>query len=103
MNKFNYIIFGLPIAGIVSGPPVACAQTTVQSYHCVDGTNFIAGFYPYDSRAYLQIDGREVTLKRRLTLSGRRYVAGGVTLKIDETGAIRVRHARRPETVCEPN
>ena len=101
MNKYKYIIFGMAVAGIVSGPPVAHAQTTFQTYHCADGTNFIVGFYPHDSRAYLQIDGRQVTLQRRLTLSGTRYAGGGVTLKIDKAGATRVKHARRPETACE--
>jgi membrane-bound inhibitor of C-type lysozyme len=101
MNK--YIIFGLAVAGIVSRPPVAHAQTTFQSYHCADGTNFIVGFYPHDSRAYLQIDGRQVTLKRRLTLSGTRYGGSGVTLKIDKLGATMVKHARRPETGCDLN
>lgn len=103
MNKYKHIIFGLAVAGIVSGSPVARAQTTFQSYHCADGTNLIVGFYPYDSRAHLQIDGREVTLFRRLALSGKRYAGGGVTLKIDKAGATRVKHARRPETACDLN
>ena len=102
MNKYKYIIFGSAVAGIVSGPPVARAQT-FQSYHCADGTNFIVGFYPYDSRAHLQIDGGEVTLPKRLTLSGTRYAGSGVTMKIDKTGAITVKHARRPKTACESN
>ena len=101
MNK--YIISGLAVAGFVSGPPVAHAQTTFQTYHCADGTNFIVGFYPHDSRAYLQIDGRQVTLQRRLTLSGTRYAGGGVTLRIDTAGATTVKHARRPKTACGLN
>jgi membrane-bound inhibitor of C-type lysozyme len=103
MNKYKYIIFGMAVAGIVSELPVARAQTMFQSYHCADGTNFIVGFYPHDSRAYLQIDGRPVTLKRRLALSGTRYAGGGVTLKIDKAGASTVKHARRPGTACQLN
>jgi hypothetical protein len=61
------------------------------------------GFYPYDARAHLQIDGREVTLPKRLTLSGTRYAGGGVTLKIDRAGATTVKHARRPKTACGLN
>jgi membrane-bound inhibitor of C-type lysozyme len=71
-----------------------------QTYHCADGTEFVVGFYPYDSRAFVQIDGREITLPRRLTLSGRRYSSGDVTLKITRAGATTIRHAKRRETVC---
>ncbi|HLG85222.1 MAG TPA: MliC family protein [Bradyrhizobium sp.] len=73
-----------------------------QTYHCPDGSEFIVAFYPYDSRAYMQIDGRAVTLPRRLTLSGTRYSSGDVTLKIKRDGATTIRHARRRETVCAP-
>jgi hypothetical protein len=34
---------------------------TFQTYRCVDGTQFIVGFYPHDPDAYLQIDGRPVS------------------------------------------
>jgi membrane-bound inhibitor of C-type lysozyme len=71
-----------------------------QTYHCADGTEFIVGFYPYDSRAYVQIDGREITLPRRLTLSGTRYSGGDVTLEISRDGATRIKHAKQREAVC---
>ena len=58
------------------------------------------GFFEYDTRAHLQIDGREVTLARRFAVSGARYSGGGVTLKITRAGTT-VRHARRPATTCE--
>jgi hypothetical protein len=81
----------------VSSP--APAQT-FQSYRCTDGTQFLVGFFQNDSRAFLQIDGRAVTLPRRLTLLRSRYSGGGVTLKIAKTGTT-VRHAKRPTTRCE--
>jgi membrane-bound inhibitor of C-type lysozyme len=81
------------------GVSPALAQT-FQNYRCADGTQFIVGFFEYDQRAYLQIDGRAVTLGRRLTLSGSRYSGSGVTLKFSKTGTT-VRHAKRPTTVCE--
>ena len=37
-------------------------------------------------RAHLQIDGKAVTLAKRLALSGSRYSGGGVTLKITKAG-----------------
>ena len=78
----------------------AALAQSFQSYRCADGTQFIAGFFENDNRAYLQIDGRAVTLGRRLSLSGSRYSGGGVTLKITKAGTT-VKHARRPTTSCE--
>jgi membrane-bound inhibitor of C-type lysozyme len=86
------------LAAAASGSPAA-AQS-FQSYRCADGTQFIVGFFEYDKRAHLQIDGRAVTLGRRVALSGAHYAGGGVTLKITRAGTT-VKHARRPETACE--
>ncbi|HLX14504.1 MAG TPA: MliC family protein [Bradyrhizobium sp.] len=89
----------LLIAGAFAVLSSSSAQT-FDSYRCADGTRFIAGFYPYDSRAYLQIDGIAVTLKKRLALSGARYSGGGVTLVITKAGTT-IRHVGRPATACE--
>jgi membrane-bound inhibitor of C-type lysozyme len=85
---------------VAAGPTSASAQT-FQSYRCADGTHFIAAFYPYDTRAHLQIDGGPVTLRKRLAWSGARYSGEGVTLTITKTG-VTVKHMRRPATACEP-
>jgi membrane-bound inhibitor of C-type lysozyme len=69
-------------------------------YRCADSSQFIVGFFDYDSRAHLQIDRRVVTLAGRFGLSGSRYSGGGVTLKISKAGTT-VKHAKRPTTVCE--
>jgi membrane-bound inhibitor of C-type lysozyme len=102
MSGYKAAISGaaLLFAGLVTGSSAALAQT-FESYRCGDGTRFIVGFYRYDSRAYLQIDGRAVTLKKRLAFSGARYSGGGVTLVITRAGTT-VRHAKRPVTACEP-
>lgn len=89
---------GTCVAGLGAGP--AHAQS-FETYHCADGTQFIVGFYPYDPRAFVQIDGREITLRRRPALSGTRYSAGDVTLKMTRAGATTIRHAKRGEAVCE--
>jgi membrane-bound inhibitor of C-type lysozyme len=95
------IVLGTAIAGTLVGfAPVLAQSTTVQSYHCADGTNFIVGFFPYDRRAHLQIDGGEITLLKRLSLSGKRYAGGGVTLRVDKAGSITVKHAKKPVTAC---
>jgi len=95
------IIFGAATfaRGVARGSSPAFAQT-FQSYRCADGSQFIVGFFPYDRRAHLQIDGKAVTLGRRLALSGSRYSGGGVTLKITKAGTT-VKHGRRPVTACE--
>jgi membrane-bound inhibitor of C-type lysozyme len=100
-RKVNFVVIGaaLFVAGVATASSVALAQT-FQSYRCADGTQFIVGFFENDNRAYLQIDGRAVTLGRRLSLSGSRYSGGGVTLKITKAGTT-VKHARRPTTSCE--
>jgi membrane-bound inhibitor of C-type lysozyme len=98
MNRRNSSIFGVMLlAGV--GPSPALAQS-FQSYRCGDGTQFIVGFFEYDKRAHLQIDGRAVTLGKRLALSGSRYSGGGVTLKITKAGTT-IKHAKRPVTACE--
>jgi membrane-bound inhibitor of C-type lysozyme len=79
----------------------AWAQTTFKNYSCADGTQFIVGFFQYDPRAHLQLDGKAVTLAKRLALSGSRYTGSGVTLKITKAGLTTLKHAKRPVTACE--
>src|SRR5712691_5651814 len=95
------VIFGAATvaAGLASGSSPAFAQT-FQNYLCADGSQFIVGFFPYDRRAHLQIDGKAVTLGKRFGLSGSRYSGGGVTLKIAKAGTM-LKHAKRPTTACE--
>jgi membrane-bound inhibitor of C-type lysozyme len=103
MNRHkNPIIFGaaLLVAGVATTASPVSAQT-FRSYRCADGSQFIVGFFEYDRRAHMQIDGRAVTLGKRLALSGLRYSGGGVTLKINRAGTT-VKHAKRPTTACEP-
>jgi len=99
MNRQKHSIFGATLSVVVAGASPAMAQT-FQNYRCADGTQFIVGFFEYDNRAHLQIDGKAVTLARRVGLSGARYTGGGVTLKITRTGTT-VKHARRAVTACE--
>ena len=99
MNSRKRSSLGAIVLLAAAGSSPAAAQT-FQNYHCADGTQFIVGFFEYDKRAHLQIDGRAVTLAKRLTLSGSRYSGGGVTLKITKTGTT-VKHAKRTVTACE--
>ncbi|MDO9563247.1 MAG: MliC family protein [Bradyrhizobium sp.] len=93
---------GAVLAAVAAGASPALAQTTFQDYRCADGSQFIVGFFQYDKRAHLQIDGKAVTLGKRVALSGSRYSGGGVTLTIGKAGT-RLRHAKRPVTTCVVN
>ena len=83
------------------GSSAASAQTTFKNYRCADGTQFIAGFFQPDSRAHLQLDGKAVTLGKRMALSGSSYSGSGVTLKISKAGLTTLKLATRPVTACE--
>ena len=67
MNCRRITIFGgcVICCGAAAGSSVAFAQSTFQNYRCADGTQFIVGFFQYDSRAHLQLDGKAVTLAKR--------------------------------------
>lgn len=93
-------VLGVAAAGV--SPALAQTQTTFQNYRCADGSQFMVGFFQYDKRAHLQIDGKAVTLGKRVALSGSRYTGGGVTLTIGKAGT-RLKHAKRPVTTCEIN
>lgn len=100
MDRHKAIVLAITmLAGGISGTRPADAQT-FRTYHCADGTEFIVGFYDYDKRAFLQIDGEPVTLAKRLAVSGARYSGGGITLRIPRNGATTVKHLKRPVTAC---
>ncbi len=103
MNCRQIAIFSAALFSVwgAMAPSRASAQTSFQNYRCADGTQFIVGFFQYDSRAHLQLDGRAVTLAKRLALSGARYTGSGVTLKMTKAGATTLKHAKRPVTACE--
>ena len=101
MRWYGSIVLGITAVGTLAGQaPVLAQDTTVRSYHCADGTNFIVGFFPYDKRAHVEIDGGAATLLKRLSLSGTRYSGGGVILSIAKSGAVTIKHAKRPVTAC---
>lgn len=100
MNRHKAIFLAFAVFGGILGAGRLASAQTFQSYRCADGTQFILGFYQYDKRAYMQIDGTAVPLAKRLTLSGARYSGAGVTLKVGKTGTT-VKHLKRPVTSCD--
>ena len=92
------------VAGCFIGRlPVSAQTTTFQNYSCADGTQFVVGFYPHDSRAHVHFSdgGGTVTLPKRLAVSGTRYSAARVTLKVSRSGRTTVKRPRQRETPCE--
>jgi len=94
------IVGGAILLGVV-GASAAFAQAAFRNYRCADGTQFVAGFFNRDSRAHLQLDGKAVTLTKRLSLTGARYTGSGVTLQVTKAGPARLRHGKRPATACD--
>jgi membrane-bound inhibitor of C-type lysozyme len=102
MNWGKTTIFGaLLAAAMMFGASAASAQgTTWQTYRCGDGTEFLVGFFGYDKRAHMQVDGKAVTLQKRLALTGARYSGGGVTLRVTKSGTT-FKIGKRPATNCQ--
>jgi membrane-bound inhibitor of C-type lysozyme len=96
MNRKILFVLGAALSAV----PVAATAETFQTFVCADGSQFVAAFYPYDSRhAHLQFDGRAVALTRRVALSGARYTGSGITLKISKAGAS-IKRRKRPVAAC---
>ena len=107
MSRYRKIVVGAATAGLIGClaaflAPVFAQTTSFRNYRCADGGQFILANYPNDPNLYLQIDGGPLTLKRRFSIWGTRYSAGGVTLKISRAGQTSVKHPGRAETACKP-
>jgi membrane-bound inhibitor of C-type lysozyme len=96
MKQTAIILVGAAMLALATSP--AAAQT-FKTYGCADGTQFIVGFFQYDKRAHLQIDGKAVALNRRIALSGARYSGGGIVLKVGRAGTT-IKHGKRPASAC---
>jgi membrane-bound inhibitor of C-type lysozyme len=99
-------VTGLPVklmapallaVGLWSIPQLAHAQTFA-FYYCRDGTEFVVAFYQGRRAAYLKLDGKTITLPRRLAASGSRYVKDDVMFWIKGKTAILKRG--RQSTEC---
>jgi len=76
----NRFIAILGATGILAGQLPAYAQFS--TYRCRDGSEFVAAFYEGDKRAHLQLDGKALTLPKRVSMSGSRYAKGDITLRM---------------------
>jgi membrane-bound inhibitor of C-type lysozyme len=82
-----FALFSIVGATLVAIAPAAAQNSALQTFRCDDGSNFVVAFYKGERRAHVQLDGKAMTLARRISLSGARYSAGGITLRIKEKDA----------------
>ena len=99
MKRTAMVFVGAAMFGALAAGASPAAAQTFRTYGCTDGTQFIVGFFQYDKRAHLQIDGKAVALTRRIALSGARYSGGGIVLNIGNAGTT-IKHGRRPASPC---
>ena len=84
--------------GLVGAPALASSMSI---YQCADGGQFALAFYDGDSNAHIQLNGKALSLPKRLSFSGARYSASGVTLRIAKDGTT-LKHPSAPLTTCKP-
>src|SRR5215510_13249519 len=97
----NRFIAILGATGILAGQLPAYAQFS--TYRCRDGSEFVAAFYEGDKRAHLQLDGKALTLPKRVSVSGSRYAKGDITLRITKTATTLKRGRRLTECSVKPS
>ncbi len=85
-------------AAIIFGQSPVSAQT-FRTYRCYDGSQFVLAIYQGDKRAHLQLDGKAITLPKRISLSGSRYARGNITLRITESAATLKRGKQSTECI----
>ena len=83
MRRSDFVTISVA-AGILIGQLPVFAQT-FRTYRCYDGSQFILALFEGDKRAHLQLDGKAVTLQKRISLSGPRYAKGDISLRIAKT------------------
>jgi membrane-bound inhibitor of C-type lysozyme len=92
------LLMALVAAGVLVSLAPASAQTFF-SYRCRDGTRFAAAFYSGVRVAYLRLDGKTMTLARRVSASGRRYWRSGITLRVRGKAATLTRSRQSTECI----
>lgn len=96
MLNFNVV---LVVAFLVAGAMPASAQKFL-NYSCADGSQLIAAFVPQSKSAYLQLDGKSLTLPQRISASGARYKKNGVTFWIKGNEA-QLKRPKKKWTTCK--
>jgi len=93
------IVLGLTF--LIAGSLPASAQKFF-NYTCADGSQLIAAFVPQSKSAYLQLDGKPMTLPQRISASGARYKKNNVTFWIKGNEA-QLKRPKKKWTTCRTN
>jgi membrane-bound inhibitor of C-type lysozyme len=96
--EVNICKFGLVAAAIVGMTSPASAQKFF-NYTCADGSQLTAAFVPQSKSAFVQLDGKSLTLPQRLSADGGRYAKGGVTFWIKGNTA-QLKRPKKKWTQC---
>jgi membrane-bound inhibitor of C-type lysozyme len=99
MGKTRTIVTAAMLASFAAGP--AAAQKFV-NYTCRDGSQFAAAFFRDTPMAYLQLDGKGLSLPRRFSpLRGARYAKSGITFVVNGDAATLRRAGRSTQCTTE--
>lgn len=77
-----------------------CFAQTFLQYRCDDGAQLSVMFQDKQRRAFMQLDGKSLTLPQRLAASGGRYAKGGVTFWI-KGDAAQLKRPKHKRTQCK--
>ncbi len=78
---------------LVLGAAAAAQAQTYYYYECDDGGHFDVAFYPETRAAYLQIDGKSLTLPKSFSLISQRFSKNGVALSMRGGGKAIIKRA----------
>lgn len=87
------------VAGVLTGAVSPAFAQKFFNYTCADGSQFTAAFLPQSKSAYVQLDGKAMTLPQRLAASGARYAKSGVTFWIKGNEA-QLKRPKKKWTQC---
>ena len=80
-------------SALVLGAASAAQAQTYYHYECEDGGSFDVAFYPETRAAYLQIDGKSLTLPKSFSFISQRFSKNGVVLAMRGGGKAIIRRA----------
>jgi membrane-bound inhibitor of C-type lysozyme len=71
------LLLALAVAGAMS--PIPARSETYHFYRCENGAEFEVALFSDTRAAYVQLDGKAMTLPRFFSITGTRYRKAGVT------------------------
>lgn len=96
VKRWTYLVSVSAFVGCAVSP--ASAQKFF-NYTCADGSQLTVAFITQSKSAYLQLDGKSLSLPQRLSGSGARYAKGGITFWIKGNEA-QLKRPKKKWTTC---